>query len=124
MGKKKILIIEDEKSLRESLADYLQEDGFEIDCVMDGESGLKLAQKGKFDLVILDIILPKKDGFAVLEEIKKDKKIKDIPVVLLTNLESIEDIQKAFEKGATNYLVKADHSLEDISQKVKEILKV
>lgn len=122
--KKKILIIEDEKALREALKSYLEEDGFEIEVAADGEVGISLIRENKFDLAILDIILPKKDGFKILEEIKEDEKIQKIPIIVLTNLESIEDIQKAFEKGITNYLVKSDHSLEEVSQKIKEILKI
>lgn len=121
--KKKILIIEDEKALREALKSYLEEDGFEIEVAADGEAGINLIKENKFDLAILDIILPKKDGFKILEEIKEDEKIQKIPIIILTNLESIEDIQKAFEKGINNYLVKSDHSLEEVSQKIKEILK-
>jgi CheY-like chemotaxis protein len=64
------------------------------------------------------------DGYKILEKIKEDPKTKNIPVVLLTNLESAEDIQKAFEKGATNYLVKSDYKLEDVVKKIKEILKM
>jgi len=67
--------------------------------------------------------LPKKDGFKVLEEIKQDETTKNIPVILLTNLESIDDIQKAFDKGATTYLVKSEYKLEDVVKKINETLK-
>ncbi len=124
MDKKKILIIEDEPTLQRALTEYLAEDGFLIVGAMDGEKGLELALAEKPDLILLDIILPKKDGYEVLDAIKKDEKTKKIPVILLTNLESAEDIQKAFEKGATTYLVKANYKLEDISTKIKETLKM
>jgi len=122
--KKRILIVEDEKALRETLEDYLKEDGFEVKIAKDGETGMNLIKEEEFDLIVLDIILPKKDGFKILEEVKKDEKRKNIPVIILTNLESVEDIQKAFERGVTNYLVKSDHSLVEVSEKIKEILKI
>ncbi|HHE45960.1 MAG TPA: response regulator [Candidatus Moranbacteria bacterium] len=124
MVKKRILIIEDETTLRETMAEYLSGDNFEVARASDGEEGIKQAKSKKPDLIILDIILPKKDGYEVLEEIKKDPQTKNIPVILLTNLESAENVQKAFEKGATTYLVKSDYSLEDIAKKVKETLKI
>ncbi|PIU09022.1 MAG: response regulator [Candidatus Moranbacteria bacterium CG08_land_8_20_14_0_20_34_16] len=122
--KKRILIIEDEKVLRETLEDYLREDGFDVKIAMDGEIGMNLIKEEEFDLIVLDIILPKKDGFKILEEVKEDEKRKNIPVIILTNLESVEDIQKAFERGVTNYLVKSDHSLIEVSEKIKKILKI
>ena len=122
--KKRILIVEDEKTLRETLEDYLKEDGFEVKIAKDGETGMNLIKEEEFDLIVLDIILPKKDGFKILEEVKKDEKRKNIPVIILTNLESVEDIQKAFERGVTNYLVKSDHSLIEVSEKIKKILKI
>jgi len=122
--KKRILIVEDEKTLRETLEDYLKEDGFEVKIAKDGETGMNLIKEEEFDLIVLDIILPKKDRFKILEEVKKDEKRKNIPVIILTNLESVEDIQKAFERGVTNYLVKSDHSLVEVSEKIKEILKI
>jgi diguanylate cyclase len=124
MNGKKILIIEDEETLRHSLSEYLTEEKFEALMAPDGEVGLEMAKKEMPDLIILDIILPKVDGLKVLEEIKKDPKTNKIPVILLTNLESAEDIQKAFEKGATTYLVKSDYKLEDIVKKIKETLKM
>ena len=123
MANKKILIVEDEETLQKALSQYLQEEGFDILSAMDGEKGIELAKLKKPDLVLLDIILPKKDGFQVLEEIKKNESTKSIPVILLTNLESMDDIQKAFDKGATTYLVKSEYKLEDIVKKINETLK-
>ena len=124
MESKKILIIEDEITLQKALTEYLKEEKFEVVSALDGEEGLVLVEAQMPDLILLDIILPKIDGFKVLEEIKKNEKTKNIPVILLTNLESAEDIQKAFEKGATTYLVKSDYKLEDVVKKIKETLKM
>lgn len=119
----KILIVEDEPMLHKALAEFLAEDGFQIMSAFDGEEAVALAKSKKPDLVLLDIILPKKDGYEVLDELKGDEKMQKIPIVLLTNLESVENIQKAFDKGATTYLVKSNYKLEDIAKKIKEVLK-
>ncbi len=121
---KKILVIEDEATLQRTMTEYLISEGFKVFSAMDGEKGLELAKSELPDLIVLDIILPKKDGYAVLEEVKADEKTKDIPIILLTNLEGAGDVQKAFEKGATTYLVKSNYRLEDIVKKIKEILKI
>ena len=121
---KKILIIEDEASLRNTMADFLNEENFKAIGAEDGEIGIQLAKKELPDLILLDIILPKKDGFEVLTELKNDESTKKIPVILLTNLESPEDVEKAFAKGVTTYLVKSNYKLEDIVKKIKETLKM
>ncbi len=97
MNNKKILVVEDETTLQRTMTEYLINEGFQISSALDGEKGVELAKSELPDLIILDIILPKKDGYAVLEEIKADEKTKNIPIILLTNLEGAEDIQKAFE---------------------------
>ncbi|MFA7319564.1 MAG: response regulator [Parcubacteria group bacterium] len=121
---KKILIIEDEAALQETMAEYLTDEKFEVLSAMDGQTGLEMTQKNLPDLILLDVILPKMDGFQVLEGIKKDDKTKNIPVIMLTNLENMENIQKAFENGVSAYLIKADFKLEDVVKKIKEILKM
>ena len=89
---------------------------------LDGEVGLKLAKSGKPDLILLDLILPKIDGFEVLKKIKPDPETKDIPVIVLTNLEESEDVQRAIDLGAKNYLVKANYSLREVVEKIKKAL--
>lgn len=120
----KILIIEDDLVLQKALSDYLGSEGFETKTAADGESGLALALAEKPDLILLDIILPKKDGFEVLRAIRAEEATKKIPVVLLTNLDSVSDVEKALELGATTYLVKADYKLEEVTAKVKELLNI
>lgn len=122
-GMKKILFIEDESALQKTFGDLLKQEGFETISAFDGKTGLDLARLKKPDLILLDLILPKMDGFKVLEELKKDKKTKNIPVVVLTNLEGIEEVEKAIQLGATTYLVKAQYTLKEVISKVKEILK-
>jgi DNA-binding response OmpR family regulator len=74
------------------------------------------------DLVLLDIILPKKNGYDVISELRENQSTKDVPIILLTNLGSIKDIEKALALGATTYLVKADYQLKEIVEKIKGIL--
>ncbi|PIR05348.1 response regulator [Candidatus Kuenenbacteria bacterium CG11_big_fil_rev_8_21_14_0_20_37_9] len=88
---------------------------------LDGEEGLRKARESKPDLIILDLILPKLDGFNVLREIKKDNAIKHIPVIVLTNLSDVTD--KAIELGADKCLVKSDYSMSDIMEKIKSQFK-
>jgi len=124
MNKKKILIIEDEATLQKSLTEFLIAENFVVISALDGEKGVELARRELPDLVLLDIVLPKKDGYEVLTDLKQDEKTKYIPVILLTNLESAEDVDKAFEKGASTYLVKSNYKLEEIVGKIKETLKI
>ncbi len=119
---KKILFIEDESALQKTFRDILEREGYEMISALDGESGLRLAKTQKPDLILLDLILPKKDGFDVLKELKENEATKEIPVIVLTNLEEIESIEKAIELGATTYLVKAQYTLEEVIQKVKKAL--
>lgn len=119
---KKILIVEDDSALRGILVEFLEEEGFAVFGASDGEEGVKMIKENNPDVILLDIILPKKDGYEVLKEIKADDNTKDIPVILLTNLGSLSDIEKALELGATTYLVKGDYQVKEIIEKVKEVL--
>lgn len=120
MNTKHILFIEDEPSLQKALGDLLVQEGFEVSSALDGEQGLDMAKKQHPDLILLDIILPKMNGFDVLFALKQSADTKDIPVMVLTNLEGLGDVQKALDLGATTYLVKSDHHLDDILEKVKQ----
>lgn len=118
----KILFIEDESALQRAVSEVLKESGYLVLSALDGEGGLRMAQEGKPDLVLLDLILPKKDGFEVLAELKKDDSTKNIPVIILTNLEGSKDVERALELGATTYLVKTNYRLEEVIEKVKQVL--
>ena len=120
---KKILFIEDEPALQESFKSAFARKGYELMQAMDGDDGLARMRVDKPDMVLLDLILPKKHGFEVLQEMKNDAVLKELPVIVLTNLENSEDVEKALELGATTYLVKANYSLEEIVQKVEEALR-
>lgn len=124
MENKKILIIEDDANLRNVLEEFFEAEKMLVKTASDGESGLKSLRDFLPDVVLLDIILPKKDGYEIIKEIKSDEKIKDIPVILLTNLGGLNDIEKALALGATTYLVKGDYQVKEIVEKVKEVLEV
>lgn len=119
---KTILFIEDESALQKTFGEILKQEGYKMISALDGEIGLRLAKEKKPNLILLDLILPKVNGFDVLKKLKEDKESKDIPVIVLTNLESIRDVDKAIEMGATTYLVKANYSLEEVVKKIKKTL--
>lgn len=119
---KTILFIEDEPNLQKTVGRYLEDEGYEVKSALDGELGLKIAKERKPALILLDLILPKKDGFEVLKELKADLGTKDIPVMILTNLETSADVEKALSLGATNYLVKANYELAEVVKKIKTAL--
>jgi len=119
---KRILFIEDESALQKTLGEVLRENGYEVISALDGEAGIKSAKTKKPDLILLDLILPKLSGFEVLKQLKKDEETKNIPVIVLTNLEEVKDVEKAMELGATTYLVKANYSLKEVVDKIKAAL--
>ncbi|KKR47113.1 MAG: Response regulator receiver protein [Parcubacteria group bacterium GW2011_GWA2_40_8] len=116
---KKILFVEDEQALQRTISEALHREGFEVLNAIDGDSGARLAKTEKPDMILLDLILPRRSGFDVLKELKETEETKDIPVIVLTNLESPADVDRAIELGATTYLVKANYDLSDIVKKVK-----
>lgn len=121
---KKILVVEDESSLQDAMREFLLAEKFAVAVASDGEMAVKLAKSENPDLILLDIILPKKNGFDVLRELKADSIMKKIPVILLTNLESADDVDRAFSLGVSTYLVKANYKLGEIVEKIKEMLKI
>lgn len=119
---KKILFIEDESALQKSLGDFLRQKGYELVSAIDGEQGIRLAKTEQPGLILLDLILPRKNGFEVLEVLKQDPLTQEIPIIVLTNLEEMENIEKALNLGATTYLVKANYNLEEVLAKVEKAL--
>lgn len=119
---KKILIIEDDKFLRELIVQKLTKEGFEIAEAIDGEKGLKKTKEGRPDLILLDLILPGIDGFKVLSQIKEDPVLAEIPVIILSNLGQKEDVEKGLNLGAVDYLIKAHFTPAEIIEKIKKAL--
>ncbi len=116
-GKKRILIVEDEKPLAHALELKMTHEGYETTVASTGRAGLEEASTGKYDLILLDLILPEIDGFAILDALKA-KKLKPV-IVVLSNLGQDEDRKKAEEFGVKNYLVKSNVPLADIVKVVK-----
>ena len=119
----KILLVEDEKSLVEMYSLRFKESGFKLLVAADGLAGLELAQKELPALILLDIMLPKMDGFAVLADLKKETKTKNIPVLLLSNLGQKTDIDKGKALGADDYVVKASMTPSQVLEKINSYLK-
>lgn len=119
---KTILFIEDESALQKTFGHILKDEGYKMISALDGEVGLRLAKSEKPDLILLDLILPRIHGFEVLKILKSDEETKEIPTIVLTNLEGMGDVEKALELGATTYLVKASYSLEEVVEKIKKAL--
>lgn len=100
----------------------LEADNFKVLIAPDGAAGLSMVKKEKPDFVLLDIILPGLDGFSVLEEVKKDKSTKNIPVIMLTNLGTEDDKAKGIKMGALDYLVKASLTPGQVSDVIKKAI--
>lgn len=120
--KTKILIVEDDEFLVNIYQTKFEIEGFKVFLAKDGEQALKVAKSKLPDIMLLDILLPKLDGFAVLEELKKDPATKNIPVILLTNLGQKEDVQKGLNLGAADYLIKAHFKPSETVDKVRKVL--
>ena len=121
---KKILVIEDEKTLRFLITKILTEEGFEVYEAIDGEQGLEKAKQTTPDLILLDLRLPGINGFDVLTEIKKDAQLESTQVIILSNLGQKEEIEKGMNLGATDYMIKAHFTLDEIVDRVKKVLAV
>ena len=119
---KKVLIVEDDALISEMYSNKFKEVGFEVVLAKDGEEAIVRTKETNPDLILLDVVLPKKDGFEVLEEIKKDPALKNIKIVFLTNLSEGENINRGLNSEADAYLVKAHSTPSQIVEKVKEIM--
>lgn len=119
---KNILLVEDEQALQKIYSNKLRNSGFNVSVAITGDEALRKAQTELPDIILLDLILPGKDGFVVLEELKQQDTTKDIPVVILSNLGQESDIARGKQLGAIDYLVKADVGLMDLVEKVKKYL--
>jgi len=118
----KILLIEDEEMLANMYEVKFKNEGFDLEKALDGAEGLEKAKANTPDFILLDIIMPKMDGFSVLKALKEDPNTKDVPVMLLTNLGQEEDIEKGKELGSVGYLVKANITPAEVVAEVKKKL--
>ncbi len=122
MHKYTILIVEDERPLRTALKEELEDSGFAVLEAGDGEEGLTVANAEHPQLILLDIILPIKDGISMLRDLRKSEWGKKVHVILLTNVSGPEKMTEAAELGAYDYFVKTDNDLARISQHIRERL--
>ena len=115
----KILVAEDDKFLVKVYEAKLTKAGFEAKIAQDGEEALEILKTFTPEIILLDLMMPKKDGFQVLAELKADPKLKGIPVIVTSNLSQPEDKKKAMDLGAKDYIVKSDTPIQDIIEKLK-----
>lgn len=121
---KSVLIVEDDALLAKVLGRIFIEEKFNVVNVMDGLEVMNVAKKMKPDIILLDLILPGLDGFGILKQLKEDSQTKNIPVVIISNLEEVSDVKSAKVLGAEEYFIKANIQLDKILQYVKNRLKV
>jgi len=119
---KKILVVEDDPFLSNLLKIRLEKERLNVILAKDGDEAIKKIQETDPDLILLDLILPKKSGFEVLQNISLDPNFKNKPVVIISNLGQTIDVQKAKELGAIEYFVKAKISIDDLILKIKEFI--
>jgi len=117
---KKILIVEDEDIIIELLQKKLIQEGYEVSTARDGEEGLKALRKIKPDIVLLDIVMPKKSGYEVMEEMSKDPELKKIPIIIISNSGQPVELDKAKELGARDWLIKTEFDPNEVAEKVRK----
>jgi DNA-binding response OmpR family regulator len=119
-----VLLIEDDQFLSDIYRQKFEMEGFRVTSVENAEAGITAVRKKKPDIVLLELLMPKVDGFTVLETLKEHKTTHHIPIILLTNLGQKEDVERGLAMGADDYLIKAHFKPSEIVDKVKHILNV
>lgn len=116
----KILVVEDEKKLLKSIREGLEQSGYVVDTALDGEVGSFMAFTNDYDLIILDINFPKKDGFEILREIREENR--QVNIIMLTALSDVDDRVKGFDLGANDYVLKPFH-FEELKARIRSLLR-
>ncbi len=119
---KKVLVVEDDQFLAAAYKLKLTKSGFEVMVASDGGEALAILREFIPDVVILDLIMPNVDGFTCLSRMKSDEKLKNIPVIVASNLGQKEDVEKAKNLGAAEFIIKSNVSIDDILEKINSIL--
>lgn len=114
MESKKILLVEDDPFLSSLLKNRLSKEQIDVQHAHDGQEALDILKTTKPDLILLDLILPKKSGFEVMEGVRQDPQLANAPIIIISNLGQTEDIQKGQELGAVEYFIKAKTSIDDL----------
>jgi DNA-binding response OmpR family regulator len=118
----KLLLIEDDALLSRMYQTIFVSNSYEVSIAADGQAGLELARERQPDIILLDVMMPKLNGLEVLRQLKADAKLKDVPVVMLTNLAGNTDIQTALQLGAVRYIIKNENRPKEVEAIVREIL--
>jgi len=121
-GARRILLVEDDRFLRRAAEAALRQAGFDVVMAADGEEALSVARADAPDLILLDVIMPKLQGFEVLAALKQDPATASVPVLMLSNLGQEQDVKRAMDGGAIGYLVKANLSLQALVKRLQEAL--
>lgn len=121
-NKKKVMIVEDDEHISKVYEIKLAKEGIETSLAVNGDEAVVKITKEKPDLILLDLMIPKKDGFGVLEDIKKVPELANIPVLVISNLGQQSDQDRALALGANEYLVKVDNPIQEVINKVKGYL--
>lgn len=119
---KQILLVEDDPFLIDIYQQKFKKEGFNLEIVSDGDAALSIMEEKKPDLLLLDIVLPEKDGWQILREIKKNPKLKGLKVVILSNLGQKQEVEKGLKLGALKYLIKANYTPSEVVEEVKKAL--
>jgi DNA-binding response OmpR family regulator len=123
--KQSILIVEDDNVLQEMYCEKFEMDGFKVEKAATGREGLKTLEENIPDIILLDILMPDMNGLEMLKEMKKNRELREIPVILLTNLGESKidmDSELSFALGIKDYLIKTKHTPDDVSKRVKQVL--
>lgn len=118
-----IYVIEDDSFISNMYQTKLRNAGYTVEVAVDGEEAWNRLQQDPLpDLVLLDVVLPKKDGFEILEGLRKDEKLKDLAVILLTNLGQKPDVERGIKLGADDYIIKAHYTPSEVMEKIEKVL--
>ena len=117
---KKVLIVEDEDIIIDLLKKKLIQEGYDVLIAHDGEEGLKFLRETKPDIVLLDIVMPKKSGYEVMEEMRKDPELSKIPIIIISNSGQPVELDKAKDLGAKDWLIKTEFDPQEVAEKVKK----
>lgn len=118
----KILLIEDDPFLVDVYSTKFQSFGFEVESATNGQEGLKKIAEKSPDVLVLDIVLPGANGWEILEEVKKEKILKNFKIIILSNLAEKEEVEKGLSLGADKYLIKAHYTPSQVAEEIKKIL--
>ena len=118
-----VLIVEDEEFLARALQDNLTQKGCNISLINNGEEAMRYLEHDAPDIIILDLLMPKRDGFRVIEGIRRNPALKKIPIFVLSNLGEMADIRRAMDLGADDYFVKSHNTISEVVDRVMQLLK-